>query len=559
MTTPSGFSASSRTERLLATAKQLIDAQRFAEAIAPMSEAATLQPDNARLLTDLGRLYLETGQPAGAVAPLRRALTLDPRSGIAHYRLGMALQSLNDSDGAIAAFEQAVALLPPLADAHYRLGLLYESEARPQEALISYRAAARTSEDKVARKFIQARVYCIEGREEEAEVLLRRVIEIRPEMSPAQTLLGEILAASGRFDEAALCYEAALAASPGLGSGYYNLVRCRKITAGDDDLLRRMDAALQLDGLNDYNRSNLQLARGKAFDDLGQYDKAMEALDAASAARARIVPFRSDIFDGLVDSLIGLYTAEKLAEFALNGSADRTPVLILGMPRSGTTLCEQILSSHPRVTGVGELSFWDQRSQAAFELRDAVFDAGFISGCASAYLETLRSLPRVSAASERVVDKNPFNFLSIGLIHLAFPQAAIIHCRRSPIDTALSIHQTHFATWTAMPTGGEDLVRYYRAYERLMAHWRAALPPGRMLEVDYERVTASPEQEIRRIIDYVGLEWDDACLRPEDNTRIVRTPSRWQVRQPINTKSVDRWRRYKPWLGPLAALVDETV
>jgi len=523
-----------------------------------MSEAAALMPDDARLQTDLGRLYLETGQPAGALAPLRRAVTLDPRSGIAHYRLGMTLQALNDSKGAIAAFEQAVALLPPLADAHYRLGLLYESEARPQEALESYRAAARTSEDKVARKFIQARVNCMEGREEEAEALLRRVVEIRPEMSPAQTLLGEILAASGRFDEAAACYEAALAASPGAGSSYYNLVRCRKITAGDDDLLRRMDAALRLDGLNDYNRSNLQLARGKAFDDLGQYDKAMEAWDAASEARARIVPFRSDIFDALVDTLAGIYTAEKLAEFASRGSEDRTPVLILGMPRSGTTLCEQILSSHPRVAGAGELSFWDQRSQAAFELRDAVFDGSFIAGCASAYMKILRTLPRVSATAERVVDKNPFNFLSIGLIHLAFPRAAIIHCRRNPIDVALSIHQTHFATWTAMPTGGEDLVRYYRAYERLMAHWRAVLPPGRMLEVDYESVTASPDPEIRRIIDYVGLEWDDACLRPEDNTRIVRTPSRWQVRQPINTKSVNRWRRYSPWLGPLAALVDET-
>ncbi|MGD0192819.1 MAG: sulfotransferase [Rhizomicrobium sp.] len=555
MTTPSGSSPSPAVGRLLVSVKQLIDAGRFAEAIAPMSEVAEMQPGNALVQTDLGRLYLEAGQPGGALDPLRRALELEPRNGIAQYRLGVALQALNDTDGAIDAFERAVALLPSHSDAHYRLGLMYESLARMGEALASYRTAALTSEDKVARKFIQARVYCLDGREGEAEGLLRRVVELRPDMAMAQTLLGEILAASGRFDEAAACYETAIAASPSSGIGYYNLVRCRKITASDDRLLQRMDAALQLEGMNDYNLSNLQLARGKAFDDLGQYDKAMEAWDAAYAARSRMVPFSADIFDKLIDSLIGMYSVEKLAEFAPLGSEDRTPVLIVGMPRSGTTLCEQIISSHPRAVGVGELGFWDQRSQIAFELGEPASERDFIADCASAFLEMLRTLPRVSASFERVADKNPFNYLSIGLIHLAFPHAPIIHCRRSPVDTALSIHQIHFATWTAMPTGGEDLVRYYRAYERLMAHWRSVLPPGRMLEVDYETLTASPEQEIRRIVGYVGLDWDDACLRPQDNTRIVRTPSRWQVRQPINTSSVGRWRRYEPWLGPLASLI----
>jgi hypothetical protein len=316
-------------------------------------------------------------------------------------------------------------------------------------------------------------------------------------------------------------------------------------------LLRRIEAVLQRDGLNDYQRSNLQLARGKVFDDLAHYEKAMEAWDAASQARARIVPFNADVFDGLIELLIGMYTPETFARLASSGNHDRTPAFILGMPRSGTTLCEQVLASHPKVTGAGELSFWDGASQAAFERRETGIDGSFIDECATQYLKVLR---RISATSERVSDKNPLNFLAVGLIHAVFPQAAIIHCRRNVLDTALSIHQTHFATWTAMPTGGEDLVRYFRSYERLMAYWRAVLPPGRMLEVDYERLTSSPEDEIRRIVEYVGLEWDDACLRPQDNPRVVRTPSRWQVRQPINTKSVERWRRYEPWLGPLAAL-----
>jgi len=548
---PPDFSPSSPEGRLLATVWQLINEGRFAEAIAPMTEAALLQPDNVRLHTDLGRLYLEAGRPEGALEALRRAISLDQANATAWWRQGIALQVLGDGAGAMAALEQAVSLQPSLADAHYRLGLLLEDQGRPQEALECYRLAARATTEKGARQFIQARVFVMEGREAEAEALLRRAIALQPEMAMAHGLLGEILAGSGRFEEAGRCYAAELAASPRAVSAYYNLVRCRKITPADEDLLKRMDAALERDDLNDYNRSNLQLARGKAFDDLGRYDRAMEAWDEACAARARMFPFDIGAFESRVDSIVALFSAAALARHAASGSDERRPVLILGMPRSGTTLCEQIVSSHPQVAGAGELAFWGTRLQRV--LREGLEDRA-LAEYAAEYSELLR---RASDTAAHVTDKQPFNFFSIGLIHLAFPRASIIHCRRSPIDTAVSIHQTHFATWQAFPTGGEELVRYFRAYRRLMAHWREVLPRGRMLEVDYETVTASPETETRKIIGHIGLEWDDICLRPHDNERTVRTPSRWQVRQPINTKSVDRWRRYQPWLGALAALIED--
>jgi hypothetical protein len=223
------------------------------------------------------------------------------------------------------------------------------------------------------------------------------------------------------------------------------------------------------------------------------------------------------------------------------------------MPRSGTTLCEQIVSSHPAAAGAGELVYWNLKARTLQRTGPQSLEGTFLAEAAAEYLGLLRGF---SPSASRVVDKDPFNFFWVGLIHLALPRAAIIHCRRSPIDTALSIHHTHFAPWRSFPTGGEDLVGYYRAYQRLMAHWREALPPGRMLEVDYEALTDAPEGVIREIIAYVGLDWDDACLRPQDNARVVRTPSRWQVRQPINRGSVERWRRYEPYLGPLAALVD---
>jgi hypothetical protein len=155
-----------------------------------------------------------------------------------------------------------------------------------------------------------------------------------------------------------------------------------------------------------------------------------------------------------------------------------------------------------------------------------------------------------------VTDKMPFNFLWAGLIHVAFPRAIIIHCRRAPIDTALSIHQTHFHPGLAFPTGGAELVAYFHGYQRLMDHWRNVLPVDRFIEVDYEDLTRAPEPVIRRIIAASGLAWHDSCLRPELNPRTVKTPSKWQTRQPIYRTSVERWRRYEPWLGPLRALVD---
>jgi hypothetical protein len=239
------------------------------------------------------------------------------------------------------------------------------------------------------------------------------------------------------------------------------------------------------------------------------------------------------------------------------GSDDPTPVLIIGMPRSGTTLVEQIVSMHPEVGAGGELNFWNERgaawlrSIAAGNERPFVIKE-FLAKAATDYLRVLRAI----APAARVTDKMPFNFLWAGLIHIAFPRAVIIHCRRTPVDTALSIHQTHFHPGLAFPTGGAELVAYFRSYQRLVDHWRTVLPKDRFIEVDYEDLTREPEPVIRRIIAACGLPWHEACLRPESNPRAVKTPSKWQTRQPIYRTSVARWRRYEPWLGPLRALVD---
>jgi hypothetical protein len=265
-------------------------------------------------------------------------------------------------------------------------------------------------------------------------------------------------------------------------------------------------------------------------------------------------PFDSAAFSIEIDRLIARCTPEWLARAPELGSCDATPVLIIGMPRSGTTLVEQIVSMHPEVRAGDELHFWNERGAAWHISGVAGNETPFLAKAAADYLGALRAIAPTAA---RVTDKMPFNFLWAGLIHVAFPRAIIIHCRRAAVDTALSIHQTHFHPSLAFPTGGAELVAYFRTYQRLTDHWRSVLPADRFIEVDYEDLTGAPEPVIRRIIAACGLAWHDACLRPECNPRAVKTPSKWQTRQPIYRTSVARWRRYEPWLGPLRALVED--
>ena len=384
----------------------------------------------------------------------------------------------------------------------------------------------------------------------------------------AHDLLGNLLSEFGRFDEARECFERAIAIAPLLAGSYYDLVRCRRVT-NDDGLVQQMEIALATPGLEAAQRLRLHLAMGKAADDLGDYALAMQHFDAADTVRRESLAFDSAAFSIEIDRLIARCAPELMARAPELGSSNATPVLILGMPRSGTTLVEQIVSMHPEAEGGGELNFWNERGQAWHRSDSGADRSGneneapfvtkeivatkFLAQAAADYLGVLRAIAPKAA---RVTDKMPFNFLWAGLIHLAFPMATIIHCRRAAVDTALSIHQTHFHPSLAFPTGGAELVAYFRSYRRLTGHWRNVLPTDRFLEVDYEELTREPEPVIRRIIAACGLPWHDACLHPESNPRAVKTPSKWQTRQPIYRSSVARWRRYEPWLGPLGALVD---
>src|SRR5258708_13958266 len=346
---------------LLALATKLLGAGQPADAIAPLREAALLEPSNPIIQHDLGLACLEVGSIPDAIAALQRAVAINPRFTDAYFRLGIALEKLGDIRGAIVAYDRATELLPSLTEAWFRAGALVHTLGHRDEAIDCFRRAAATGGKSSFGRLGKARALLTEDRNQEAELVLRKTLALDPGNAMAHDLLGNLLSEFGRFDEARECFQRAIAIAPLLAGSYYDLVRSRRVTSDDDSLVQRMEAALATPGLEAAQRLRLHLAIGKAADDLGDYALAMQHFDAPDAVRRGSGAFDSAAVSFEIDRLIARCTPELMARAPELSSSDATPVLILGRPRSGPTLGEQLVSMPPEVGAGGGLNFWNER------------------------------------------------------------------------------------------------------------------------------------------------------------------------------------------------------
>ncbi len=553
---------------------------RYAEAAESLRRAIELKPRLAEVHSSLGHALRQLGQPQQALESCRRALELDPTLAAAHGNLGNALVDLQRLGEAEGSYRRALALEPDRAEVHsnlakvlLELGRVEESVSSAERALqlnpqlaaahenlanallnvnldaavAHYRAALQSQPDDAALHNSLGIALRLLGRTAEAEASSQRARELAPGYAPAVAALAEARADRGDFTGAERLFKEAVALEPDLSDAWVGMSRLRKFTRADAAWLEQAERLADRSG-RPREVAALRYAIGKYHDEVGDYERAFASYRRANEiSRQHARPYDREQVSRQFDSLIA--DSGRPLEPVAGAIATDRPVLIVGMPRSGTSLAEQILSSHPAVYGAGELSFWHS---ASARLRAAgTVDDGAIRQLGADYG---RLLEHMSAGAARVIDKMPTNFLELGLICRALRGVRIIHMRRDPIDTCLSIYFQDFRSTIAYANDLDDLAHFYLEYDRLMQHWGRSLPADLLLEVPYEGLVAEQEAWTRRMLDFLNLPWDAQCLEFHRTERSVVTASKWQVRQPISGASVARWRRYESHIAPLLRL-----
>ncbi len=526
------------------------------EAITMYQRALAIAPNYDEAYNNLGVALEGQGRLSEASNAYQQALRVNPDYAIAHNNLGDVLRKQGRLQEAENAYRHALRLEPRFAVAHDNLGKALYQQGCLQEAENAYREALRLEPRYAVAHLNLGNVLGEQGHIREAEHAYRQALRLQPDYARAYNNLGNILADQGRSHEAEEAFREALRLQPDYAEAYGNLVTRRKYDSLDHEDVTRILALLDRPNLPERDATHLHFALGKICDECGSYDQAFAHYQKANRIRHKTSGFDpSKLADG-VNRYMETFSAELLRKRRC-GSTSEIPVFIVGMMRSGTTLVEQIVACHPKVCGGGELK----------KMSDIIDRLPALVGGDDVYPECIehiddRTVIRLAEEYEayaqrfsdddtlRVTNKMPSNFLHLGLIALLFANARVIHCVRNPWDTCLSIYFQNFSDSNDYAYDLSDIGTYYRQYQRIMRHWRDVLPL-RVYELQYEELVADLEGKARELIDFLDLAWDKRCLDFFQNKRPVRTASSWQVRQPIYTRSVNRWRSYEKYLGPL--------
>jgi Flp pilus assembly protein TadD len=496
--------------------------------------------------------HFAAGRRPETVVSLERVLRIDPDHAVAHAKLGAALCYLGRYDEAESMLRRAVELDRRNAEAHSNLGALLYYKGEFAAAETALRRAAKLNPRNFEALVSLGMTLGARSRLGDAASSFSKALVLKPRHPGALCGLGWLASIEGRFQESERLYCDALESDPKKPHAWAGLAAVRRMTAADGEWLESVKR-LASAGLPPVDEAALRFAMGKYFDDVGDFAAAFDHYKRANELQKLVAqPYDRKARCSQVDDTIRVYAAEAIGRRAEGASQSAKPVFVVGMMRSGTSLVEQIIASHPRAAGAGELDFWkDAALKHRDRLQGGVPDAPLAKKLGDSYLNALSGNFRNAL---RVVDKSTFNSDHLGLIHAVLPNARIIHVGRDPVDTCLSCYFQQFANAASFTFDLADLAHYYREHHRLMQHWRKVLPAGAILEVPYAELVADQESWSRRMIDFVGLEWDPRCLEYYATQRPVLTASNWQVRQRIYSSSVGRWRKYQKFIRPLLEL-----
>jgi len=561
---------------------------KLEESLICLQRAAALSPGNAEILNNLGNTHARLGAFDQAWGHYTQALALNPAYAEAHSNLASVLRSLGRYDEALLHADQAIELNPRLADAylnaasifharganaaamtrldgllayapgHVRAMLLYaqilDADQRKAEALALCNRAAGLAPDDGEVQLTLAKLLQSNSQPEAARAAAARAASLLPNPAEALSVTTTLLLEAGDMAAALASSDAALQHDPKLAAAWLSRSELKHFSRGDADI----PAMLKLLGSGSvqafHEQISLHFALGKAYLDHDDAARAFHHFEAGNRMKRSELKFDLRQTVDWMAAIAAAFPASRFAESAGMGAPDDDAVFVIGMPRSGTSLVEQVLASHHQIFGAGELTAMQSLVTQVAGLRKQPFPA-FVAGLEPRQLreigEAYGQQLRARATAPRIIDKMPSNFFHSGLIHLALPNARIIHVRRDAADTCLSCYTKFFSSPQQFAYDLEELGKFHLGYQQLMAHWRTVLPAAQFIEVDYEDFVADLEFQARRLVAFCGLEWDPACLQYAETKRVVRTASAAQVRRPLYHSSIGRAQRYRNYLGPL--------
>lgn len=530
-------------------------AERYPQAEESFRAAIRLQPDDADALLGLGTALLLQDRPQDALEPLRRAHRLAPNDHESLNELGTALARLGRHEEAVEIFHRALSLRPDYVNGWLNLALCCFDAGRFHNAIAAFDRAEKLEPIPPGLAWKRTLALAQNGLLAEAAAAADADIAADPENHRAHFTRGAIALYRGDFDAAEPAIRRALALNANFVEAYEKLTMIGRLSIDEAEAIERILA--KGTGMNDADRAAAGFTLYRLYDKAGQTANAFRALMEANRIKARLAPFDAQAHAAEVHRQIEVFSREFLDSHAGEGVDSEAPIFILGMPRSGTTLTEQILATCPDVHAGGEQLVIQRFCASIPGYPECLRQVGGDWAAAQGPLILQRLMEH---ASDRrfVTDKTPENYRHIGLIHWLFPRARIVYCQRDPMDVGFSCLEQNFVATINYGNDVKSFACAWRAHEEIMAHWQAVLP-GRIFTLDYERLIAHPEEEARRLIAHCDLQWTDSFLDTTRVDRPIQTASFWQARQPINASSVGKWRRYENELAELRAELTSTA
>jgi tetratricopeptide (TPR) repeat protein len=527
---------------------------RGAEADAAFEKSFELNPER-KLTAHAAELHRD-GRFEEAERMYREVIRANPRNVDALRMLGRIALSMKRNSDAERLFRRTVSIAPDFVGAWLDLGRVLKDTDSHEEAMACYRRVIELQPDNPKGHFMLAGVLAPAGRTYEAIESYRRALDLEPDYVGALLGLGHVLKTVGRLDEAIDAYRECIRCRPDNGGSYWSLANLKTYRLSDEDI-ETMQSILGSEELGDTSRVNFLFALAKAFEDRGDFERAWDYYATGNASQ-RVHEYYDPVqTESINDAIVDVFDATFLSEKAGGGDPDHAPIFVVGLPRSGSTLIEQILASHSAVEGTSELPYVGRVAASLNRNRaDGInYPRAVRELSATNFAELGREYLRRAGrhrveGTRRFIDKMPNNFPLIGFLHMILPNAKIIDARRHPLDSCLSCYRQLFARGQSFTYDLTDIGEYFLQYQRLMDHWHAVLP-GRVLTVQYEQLVGDFENQTRSLLEYCGLPFEDACLKFYETDRPVRTPSSEQVRRPIYTSSIGFWRNYEGHLGEL--------